>query len=156
MLRLASYAAAALLLAALPANAREVEGRAFVIDGDTVDIAGARLRIAMVDAPEHGTLKGARSTVFLKSLAGPAPWRCQLERFEPPKPPYRARWISSCVVKSTGQDVGEAIIRAGYGFFARPFAHENPARAKTYRAAEEAARVGKLGLWGNAVTRPED
>jgi endonuclease YncB( thermonuclease family) len=43
-----------LLLATSAASAQSVVGRASVIDGDTLDIRGERVRIVDIDAPESG------------------------------------------------------------------------------------------------------
>lgn len=47
-------------------EAQEVAGRASVIDGDTIEIAGERIRIWGVDAPESGQTCGS----------GSDQWRC--------------------------------------------------------------------------------
>lgn len=51
MLRIAAFALFAAALVA-PAYAQVIEGTATVIDGDTIDMTGARIRIAHIDAPE--------------------------------------------------------------------------------------------------------
>lgn len=43
---------AALLLLTAPALAGDIVGRASIIDGDTISIHGARIRLDGVDAPE--------------------------------------------------------------------------------------------------------
>ena len=44
--------AATLLIFALPAWAQDITGLARVIDGDTIDVAGERIRLHGIDTPE--------------------------------------------------------------------------------------------------------
>jgi len=54
MLRMISLLA--ILLSATPATANELNGVASVIDGDTVEIRGTRIRLHGIDAPESRQL----------------------------------------------------------------------------------------------------
>ncbi len=63
--RLAPVAALCLALAAIPAHA-DTTGRATVIDGDTIEIHGERIRLDAIDAPESGQTCEADGQ----------PWRC--------------------------------------------------------------------------------
>lgn len=54
MLRMISFLA--ILLSATPATANELNGVASVIDGDTVEIRGTRIRLHGIDAPESRQL----------------------------------------------------------------------------------------------------
>ena len=54
--RAAVAVAAAVLLHAAPASAESVTGIARVIDGDTLEVAGTRVRLYGVDAPESKQL----------------------------------------------------------------------------------------------------
>src|SRR5437016_11440225 len=57
MIRTAIAAFAALILASIPeAFADDLVGRASVIDGDTLEIHGTRIRLWGIDAPESGQL----------------------------------------------------------------------------------------------------
>lgn len=48
------FVAAALMLGSGGAHAEEIVGRASVVDGDTIDVQGARIRFDSVDAREAG------------------------------------------------------------------------------------------------------
>ena len=50
-----------LILAASTANAETIAGRATVIDGDTLEIHGERIRILDIDAPESRQTSGSRT-----------------------------------------------------------------------------------------------
>ena len=57
MIRTAIAAFAALILASIPeAFADDLVGRASVIDGDTLEIHGTRIRLWGIDAPESSQL----------------------------------------------------------------------------------------------------
>jgi endonuclease YncB( thermonuclease family) len=51
MLRTAAFGLIA-SVSFVPAHAQVIEGIATVIDGDTIDMTGTRIRIAHIDAPE--------------------------------------------------------------------------------------------------------
>lgn len=51
MTRVLAWSAVAALLIAPPAAAETIAGRASVIDGDTIEVHGARIRLWGIDAP---------------------------------------------------------------------------------------------------------
>jgi endonuclease YncB( thermonuclease family) len=78
-----------------------LQGRAVVVDGDTLQVQGARVRLAMVDAPESRQTCsdadgreyrcGQRAALALSDWLGASPIRCQVEG----RDRYR-RFIAHC------------------------------------------------------------
>ena len=97
-------------------EAQELTGRASIIDGDTIEIAGERIRIWGVDAPESGQTCvrggqewrcGQQSALALSDWIGPRPVACmeqERDRYD--------RSVANCSVDS--QDVGEWLVREGW------------------------------------------
>ena len=110
---------AALLLLTAPAMAEDIVGRADVVDGDTISIHGARIRLDGVDAPESwqtchdaaGKLYrcGARAAEALDVLlAASRPTRCRqvdTDRY--------GRVVAVCW-RSDGIEVNAAMVLAGH------------------------------------------
>src|SRR2546430_17694937 len=111
MIRTAIAAFAALILASIPeAFADDLVGRASVIDGDTLEIHGTRIRLWGVDAPENsqlcrgeGSLQyrcGAKAANDLDAFISGRPVSClpiSLDRYGRP--------VARCEVD--GADVGD-------------------------------------------------
>ena len=85
---------------------KSVQGPAYVIDGDTVVVAGVRVRLKGVDAPERADKYGPDATNGMRAIVGD--WlRCELTGEK-----TRKREVGYCV-NAAGQDIGEAIVTAG-------------------------------------------
>ena len=142
--------AAALMLwtlAALPAVAQT--GPAYVIDGDTIDVAGTRIRLWGMDAPESGQMCGRlgaiyacgqEATAHLRALMAGAEVACQ--------PRVKDRYSRAVAVCRVGLvDVGAAMVRDGWAFaFVRYSAD--------YIAEEQEARLAARGMWAGTFTFP--
>lgn len=123
-----------------------------IIDGDTLDVAGARYRIAWIDAPERsqtctraGQLVelGRESTTALDRLIGGAPVTCSASS----RDPY-GRWVGVCTVD--GVDVGAAQVLSGHAIAFRRY-------SEAYVPHESAAREAGRGLWAcDSHTAPAD
>lgn len=129
-------------------------GTARVIDGDTFDLAGTRIRLHGVDAPERGaTCQDARgrdwdcgtwATAQLRALLTTAPLACHDlgER-------TRARVVARCALG--GQDLGGLLVGEGVVRACPRFARQHP-HARGYEALEARAIAARAGL--HAGTTP--
>lgn len=135
-------ACAALLAAA--ARTSRVE----VIDGDSLRIGGQELRLYGADAPEF----------FQVCHLGGRPYNCGQEakahmadlvaggvQCEATSASSYGRSIVTCV--ASGQDVGEAMVRAGWAL-------NHPRYGRRYVAAEREARENKRGMWAGTFDTP--
>ena len=148
-------AQALLLLFALALNVANAQlnaivGAATVIDGDTLDVAGVRIRLWGIDAPESrqvcsvaGTEYpcGGRATAHLRALIADRPVAC-----EPRSTDRYGRTVALCRVD--GRDLGAAMVRDGWAVaFVR--------YAMDYVPQEQEARAARRGLWEGTFLAPE-
>lgn len=113
-----SSLALAALLAGLAAHAAEpIVGRGSVIDGDTLEVQGRRIRLSAIDAPESGqTCKdrdgatyrcGQRAALALADRIGSAPISC-----EPVDTDRYGRTVAVC--RHRGEDLGGWMVENGH------------------------------------------
>ena len=131
-------------------EAQELTGRASIIDGDTIEIAGERIRIWGVDAPESGQTCvrggqewrcGQQSALALSDWIGPRPVACmeqERDRYD--------RSVANCSVDS--QDVGEWLVREGWAI---EYTQYSDGR---YQEAERAAAAAGVGVHAGSFTPP--
>lgn len=133
------------------ASAADLAGRASVIDGDTIEITGKRIRLWGMDAPE--------STQTCKTAAG-AEWRCgrdatyRLDSMLRGKVVYcnqrdtdrYGRMVAQCSIDR--RDVGGAMVEAG---FAVPYRMN-----RYYDGRMEVAKRAKAGMWSGSFIMPWD
>jgi len=126
-----------------------INGTAVVVDGDTFDIGGTRIRLWGVDAVEGGqfcTVDGRR-------------WDCAQETTErlrkhldgqhiscTPVDRHFERIVAICHAK--GSDVAGWLVRQGLALDYSQFSRG------AYRPEQEKARSEKLGLWRGAFVAP--
>ena len=129
-----------------------LEGRVSVIDGDTLEMHGKRIRLHGIDAPESGQT--------CKYESGKS-YRCgQLAATQMSK--YTKHKIIRCNVQDTdrygrfvavcfadGQDINEQIVRNGFALAYRRYSRD-------YIAAESEAKSDKAGMWKGAFIKPWD
>ena len=136
---------ASLVWAASPLRTPEkpVSGQARVIDGDTLDIDGVRIRLEGIDAPETGQRCSRRliglwpcGTAATEALAR----LTEGKRVEcgPRGVDKYGRMLAIC--RAEGQDINAWMVRHGLAWaFVR--------YSTAYVAEEKAARAERLGIW---------
>lgn len=127
-------------------------GTASVIDADTLEIRGERIRLVGVDAPESGqkclsashqfVRCGSISANALDAWIGGNPVTCEIEG----KDRY-GRSLAACKVRGTS--VQEWLVVNGYAVAYRSY-------STAYVAAELKARKANAGMWAGDFVMPWD
>ena len=128
-----------LLCISLPAEAATVSGKPVVIDGDTLEISGRRLRLFGIDAPEHGQPFASRARESLSDLAHGR----DADVDERGRDTY-GRVLGR--VRVAGVDVNAEQVRRGYAWVFRRYT-----RDPVLLALEDDARAARRGLWRDAA-----
>lgn len=153
MTKVSGLALVLILALGIPAAGQTViTGNASVIDGDTLDIRGTRIRLVGIDAPEGRQVCarsngaawqcGDASSQALQRYLGRVPVRC-----EPTGQDRFNRTLATCF-KGT-EDINGWMVANGWAVAFRRY-------SLAYVAAEDRARVAKLGLWDGTFQMPWD
>ena len=152
-MRLAITATAALgVLVCLAPRAvhADMVGVASVIDADTIEIHGQRIRLHGIDAPEGGQTCldaagrnwrcGQRAALALQDLIGRRPVTCDerdVDRY--------GRIVGRCLVGEV--DINGWLVTQGLALAYRRYSHD-------YVAAEDEARAAGRGMWAGTFEPP--
>lgn len=139
-------------IAGAPAAAGTLTGEARIIDGDTIDVAGTRIRLEGIDAPEDGQLCisgkqslyncGALASATLDAKIGGVAVRCEGSRQD-----RYGRLLATCF--SEGININAWLVEEGWAVaFVR--------YSRAYLGEEERARAGLRGMWRGAFVAPWD
>lgn len=137
-----------LLLVAFPARA-DVSGKARVIDGDTIEVAGQRIRLHGIDAPESGQACevdgkawqcGQAATRALSRAIGAHSVTCE----ERDRDRYK-RIVAVCSVGN--RDLGALMVSEGFALAYRRYSTD-------YVKAEDTARKTQRGMWAGRFIEP--
>lgn len=135
----------------LPPDPPAIVGRASVIDGDTLEIRGQRIRLWGIDAPEgRQTCERDGESYRCGTVAANALSYWIGERSVTCNPVGRPdryrRIVARCTVQ--GQDIGGWLVRRGWALDYPRYS------GRSYAADENAARMGKAGVWAGEFQRP--
>ncbi len=128
-----------------------VTGTARVIDGDSLEIAGVRVRLHGIDAPERD--QDCRDANGKTYSCGRAAMRALIAAVAgrsvtctPIQVDQYNRDVATCAVD--GADLGELMVRGGH---ALDYARHSRGR---YVVAEREARAARRGLWAGTFETP--
>jgi endonuclease YncB( thermonuclease family) len=138
-------------LVATPVAAETLSGKPSVIDGDTLEVAGKRVRLFGIDAPEatqtctrngETWACGQASADRLGGLIGTATLTCVGAEFD-----IYGRLLAVCSIDGT--DLNRTMVANGWAVAFRRYSDR-------YVADETRARAGKLGLWSSDFEPPQE
>lgn len=127
-----------------------LSGAATIIDGDTIIVAGERIRLHGLDAPEldqnflwrgKQAACGMMALAALEALTAGVNVRCEVTG----RDPY-GRLIAKCF-SPNGIDIGRRLVSSGWALAYRRY-------SKDYIDAESEARKAKRGIWRGRFEKP--
>jgi endonuclease YncB( thermonuclease family) len=146
-----SLAPILLLAPSLAYAVQNIIGKASIIDGDTIEIHGQRIRLWGIDAPESSQLCrnnnsdlyrcGAEAANRLSSFTAGKVVNCAPVGHDS----YR-RTVARCSIN--GVDIAEWLVRNGLALDWPRYSHSR------YNPAQDSARHGESGIWAGTWTAP--
>lgn len=131
-------------------SGERVEGPARIVDGDTIDIGGTRIRLEGIDAPEAGQdceradgtrwRCGDEATRLLSVLVRGAAVSCIVKGLD-----KYGRTLATCY--SGTIDINGQMVRQGFAWAFVKY-------SATYVKEEAAARASRAGVWQGHATPP--
>lgn len=143
---------AGVLGVSFPAAADEFTGRASVIDGDTIEIQGQRIRFDGIDAPEsRQQCKDAQGKDYLCGEASADALDAFLAESRPTSCTTSGksydRLVGSCW-RADGQDINRWLVSRGFAIDWPRYSHGK------YAAEQRQAEHAKRGMWAGSFERP--
>lgn len=139
------------IFAAAPALANDLVGRASVLDGDTLEIHGNRIRLFGIDAPESAqTCQEADGRLYrcgqaaanaLANFIGTKTIRCEPRDVDP-----YGRTVALC--RAGNVDVAGWLVRAGLAIEYTRYSNG------AYGPAQRAADINDVGMWRGPFVEP--
>lgn len=139
-------------MAASASGAPLIQGTASVIDGDTIEIHGERIRLDAIDAPEHSQLCldaagnryrcGQKSAFALADMIGRSTVTCEPKGHDR----YR-RTIAVCFSGET--NLNAWMLAQGWAVAFRKYGID-------YIGEEDNARLARRGIWAGSFEMPWD
>jgi endonuclease YncB( thermonuclease family) len=117
-----------------------IAGTASVVDGDTIEIHGKRIRLSGFETPERGAICGSvnvyqRAALALSAFICERTVTCGVSGTD-----RYGRAVATC--SAGGADLGNYIVGQGWGRDWPRYSHGK------YADEERSARAAKAGLWG--------
>jgi endonuclease YncB( thermonuclease family) len=141
---------AGILLLATPAMAGDLTGAPRILDGDTIQIEGTKIRLRGIDAPEKTQVCldpaveiwacGVTARDELIAHVGDRPWTCHIDGTD-----HFRRSLATCEVD--GEDIQRWMVRSGWALSFVRYSH-------AYDADEAMARNAQAGMWVGAFIAP--
>lgn len=136
-----------------PPSEKSITGRASVIDGDTIEISGQRIRFNGVDAPESAQRCNDASGRFYacgrqsanaldEFLATSRPVTCKFVDWD-----QYGRFVGNCS-RADGRSVQEWLVKNGHALDWPRYSHG------AFSRQEKAARTSRLGVWQGEFQKP--
>jgi endonuclease YncB( thermonuclease family) len=134
-------------------DGQSIEGRASVIDGDTIEIAGQRIRFNGIDAPEgQQSCKNAGGQAYPcgrqaakaldNFLAASRPVRCEFVDWD-----QYGRFVGNCA-RADGRSVQEWLVENGHALDWPRYS------AGTYAVQQARAKQARHGVWQGEFREP--
>ena len=126
-----------------------IEGKAKVIDGDTINIENNKIRLYGIDAPEkdqtcrYEDLEwncGIKSKIFLTELIDNKNLYCEVNDIDRYK-----RYVAICFLNNL--NLNKTMVRSGWSIAYRYYSTQ-------YIKDEEIAKKNKLGIWKGEFEEP--
>lgn len=161
------------MIAALAlAVAATLSGSAIVIDGDTLDVAGKRVRLAGIDAPEWdqvcwssaarvGRRSDRQDKIPLRAANSKGVWACGSSAHRALAALVRGR-VVRCTVTGTDKynralvackagriELNSEMVRSGWAVAYRRY-------SDAYVGEEEEAKAARRGIWSGTFKMPEE
>lgn len=149
--RVYAYAVALTCSIATPGHAQIIYGNPDVVDGDTLDFGGERVRLFGIDAPERAQTCnrngeawacGEDAKTMLQALVANNRVSCRQRDTD-----KYGRSVAVCTVDRL--DLSDALARAGYAIALDQFSAD-------YVPAAQSAKAVQLGIWSGEFQAPAD
>lgn len=129
----------------------KIVGKAKVVDGDTIEISGRRIRLFGIDAPENGQTCIVKRKPFRCDQAATSALADKIGgryvECEPKDLDVYSRIVSVCFVD--GEDINAWMVAKGWALAYRQYSRD-------YVGQEERASKAKLGMWQGEFEPPWD
>jgi len=134
-----------------PLGSQSIKGQASVVDGDTIEIHGTRIRLFGIDAPESGQSCTAQGRTYQcgqqAALVLADKLKGHVVECSPKDKDRYGRPVAVCFV--AGEDINRWMVSTGWALAYRQYSMD-------YVSQERDASSSKLGIWKFEFEKPWD